>query len=46
MTSISLPCYEGFDAIAIWPEDESVSNYIIINEKLSNTSFESTFFII
>ena len=29
MSLISLPCYEGFDAFAIWPEDESVSNLLI-----------------
>ena len=45
MTSISLPCYEGFDAIAIWPEDKSVSNYLIIHEKLSTISFKSTFLV-
>ena len=29
MFSISLPCYEGFDAFALWPEEESVSYYLV-----------------
>ena len=29
MSLISLPCYEGFDAFVIWPEDESVSNLVM-----------------
>ena len=37
MNLIHLPCYEGFDALAIWPEDESVSNLLISSMLNANT---------
>ena len=40
MSLIPLPCYEGFDAIAIWPEDESVSNLVMFLHSKFKYQFE------